>query len=142
VLRGLVPGESDAMTTVAISDKYVDVLSALGDVESAVDLALQRYTIEQITARIGDLRRRDATYRAKYGMEYATFARRAAAEESFIERIERQVSKTWEIDLADWEFCHKGAEDWTHRQDKYGAVDSSPSPQRQDRVDSDRRDGF
>jgi lipase chaperone LimK len=72
------------MTTVAISDKYVDVLSALGDVESAVDLALQRYTIEQITARIGDLRRRDATYRAKYGMEYATFARRAAAEESFI----------------------------------------------------------
>ena len=33
-------------------------------------------------------------------MEYVAFARRAAAEEGFIEQIERQVSKTWEIDLA------------------------------------------
>ena len=103
------------MTTVAISNKYVDVLSALGDLQSAVDLALQRYTIEQITAKVADLRRRDLAYRTKYGMEYVAFARRAAAEEGFIEQIERQMSKTWEIDLADWEFCYEGAKDWTRR---------------------------
>ena len=51
------------MTTVAISNKYVDGLSALGDLQSAVDLALQRYTIEQITAKVADLRRRDLAYR-------------------------------------------------------------------------------
>jgi hypothetical protein len=103
------------MTTIAISEKYVEVLSAFGDMQSAVDLALQRYTIEQITARIAELRRRDADYRLKYGLEYPAFARRTAEDESFVDQIERQVSKTWEIDLADWEYCHEGAKDWTRR---------------------------
>lgn len=103
------------MTTVAIRDKYVEVLSTFGDMQTAIDLALQRYTIEQITARISDLRRRDGEYRMKYGLEYPAFARRVAEEESFVNQIERQVSKTWEIDLADWEYCFEGAKDWTRR---------------------------
>ncbi len=103
------------MTTIAISEKYVEVLSAFGDMQSAVDLALQRYTIEQITARIAELRRRDADYRLKYGLEYPVFARRTSEDEGFVGQIERQVSKTWEIDLADWEFCYEGAKDWTRR---------------------------
>ena len=103
------------MTTVAIREKYVEVLSALGDMQSAVDLALQRYTIEQITARIAELRRRDGDYGNKYGMDYLTFAQRTGAEEGFVNQIERQVSKTWEIDLADWEYCYEGAKDWTRQ---------------------------
>ena len=52
------------MATVAIPEKYVEVLSALGDLQTTVDLALQRYTIEQITAKITDLRQRDQGYQA------------------------------------------------------------------------------
>jgi hypothetical protein len=29
--------------------------------------------------------------------------------------VEAKISKTWELDLADWEFCHKGIEDWTKK---------------------------
>ncbi|MBX7234683.1 MAG: hypothetical protein K1X65_09885 [Caldilineales bacterium] len=103
------------MMTIAIREQYVEVLSAFGDMQSAVDLALQRFTIEQITARSADLRRRDAEYRLRYGLDYLAFARRMAEDEGFVEKIERQVSKTWEIDLADWEYCHEGVKDWTRR---------------------------
>lgn len=103
------------MTIIAISEKYLEVLSAFGDMQSAVDLALQRYTIEQITTRVAELRRRDAEYRRRYGLEYTVFARRVIEDESFVIQIERQVSKTWEIDLADWEYCYEGAKDWTRR---------------------------
>src|SRR5216684_7726799 len=58
------------MTTVTIPDKYAEALRALGDVQMAVDLALQRYTIEQITAKITSLRQRAHGYEAKYGADY------------------------------------------------------------------------
>jgi uncharacterized coiled-coil protein SlyX len=38
-----------------------------------MDLAIQRYTIEQITAKVAELRQRNAQYQAKYGMDYLTF---------------------------------------------------------------------
>ncbi|MEZ2231420.1 hypothetical protein [Microcoleus sp.] len=40
------------MVTVSIKDEYVEVLSALGDLQAAMDLAIQRYTIEQITGKV------------------------------------------------------------------------------------------
>ena len=103
------------MVTVAIQDKYVEMLNVLGDVQAAVDLALQRYTIEQVTAKLSELRRREAGYRAKYGLDYPTFAQRTATDEGFVHKVETQVSKVWEVDLADWEFCYKGIQDWTQR---------------------------
>ena len=36
-------------------------------------------------------------------------------DEEFIKSVEVKISKTWEVDLADWEFCHKGIEDWTRK---------------------------
>ena len=101
------------MTTVAIPEKYVAVLSVLGDVQTAVDLALQRYTIEQITAKIAQLRQRAQGYQAKYGMDYPTFTERVARDEAFVHQIETTINPLWELDVADWEFCAKGSEDWT-----------------------------
>ena len=103
------------MVTVAIQDKYAEMLNVLGDVQAAVDLALQRYTIEQVTAKLSELRQREASYRAKYGLDYPAFAQRTATDEGFVHDIESRVSKVWEADLADWEFCHKGIQDWTQR---------------------------
>ena len=96
------------MTTVAIGDKYVEALKPFGSLEDAVNLALQRYAIEQVTAKMADLRRRDAVYQAKYGMSYPVFAKRAGVDEAFVSMVEDTISKTWEIDLADWEFCYQG----------------------------------
>lgn len=101
------------MTTIDIPEKYVEVLSVLGDVQTAVDLALQRYTIEQITTKLAQLRQRDHDYQAKYGMDYFTFTQRIAHDEAFVHQIETTISSLWEQDLADWEFCVKGVEDWT-----------------------------
>ena len=103
------------MVTVAIKDKYVEALTVFGDLQAAIDLALQRYTIEQMTIRIAQLRRQAATYQAKYGLDYPTFAQRMAENETFINHIEANVTKLWEIDLADWEFCYKGIGDWTQK---------------------------
>jgi hypothetical protein len=102
------------MITVSIPDKYARALNALGDVQAAVDLALQRYTIEQITVKIAQLRQRAQTYEEKYGMDYPTFARRIADDESFVHEVETTINSLWELDAADWEFCVKGIEDWTH----------------------------
>lgn len=102
------------MVTVPIKDEYVEVLTVFGNLETAIDLALQRYTIEQITAKMAELRQRDAAYQAKYKLDYPTFAQRTATDEKFIQRVET-TNKIWEVDLADWEFCHKGIEDWSRK---------------------------
>lgn len=103
------------MTTVAIKDKYAEILTALGGLQDAVNIALQRYTIEQITAKINELRRRDSMYHNQYGLDYPTFAQLIAEDDEFVRQVEANVSKTWEIDLADWEFCYEGIKDWTRK---------------------------
>jgi hypothetical protein len=103
------------MVTVSIKDEYAEVLTTLGELQEAIDLALKRYTIEQITAKINALRHRDAIYQAKYGRDYPTFAQCAAGDEQFVNHVEAHVEKMWEIDLADWEFCYKGIQDWIQK---------------------------
>lgn len=103
------------MVTVSIKDEYVEVLSALGDLQVAMDLAIQRYTIEQITAKVAELRQKNARYHEKYGMDYLTFNQHVSSDEAFINNLESKVTNLWEIDLADWEFCYKGIEDWTRK---------------------------
>jgi len=89
------------MTTVAIQDKFVETLTAFGNLQESVDTALQRYTIEQISSKITELRRRDVEYKTKYGMTYLDFSRRVGEDEAFVQYVEREVNKMWELDLAD-----------------------------------------
>ena len=103
------------MMTVAIREQYADALSVLGNFEESVNIALQRFVIERITAKISELRRREREYRNRYGCDYSEFSRRVAEDAEFLEHIESDVSKLWENDLADWEFCHKGVRDWAKK---------------------------
>jgi hypothetical protein len=103
------------MTTVTVHNKFTEILASFGDVQESVNAAGQRYTIEQVTTKITELRRKDEEYQKKYGMEYSAFVRRASVDEEFVKNTEANVSKIWEADLADWEFCHKGVEDWTKK---------------------------
>lgn len=103
------------MTTVTVQNKFTEILASFGDVQESVNAAVQRYTIEQITNKITELRRKDEEFQKKYGLEYSAFAKRASEDEEFIKTVETNICKTWEVDLADWEFCHKGVEDWTKK---------------------------
>ena len=103
------------MTTVTVSDKFTEILASFGDLQESVNAAVQRYTIDQITTKVNELRRREDELQNKYGMDYSAFAKRTSEDEEFVKTVESNVSKTWEADLADWEFCHKGVEDWTKK---------------------------
>jgi hypothetical protein len=102
--------------SITIKDRYVRMLSSFdSDVQSAVDLALQRYLIDQVTARIASLKRKDRAFQTKYGCDYETFSRRTAEDEGYVKEVEQTINRMWEADQADWEFCHKGIEDWTRQ---------------------------
>jgi hypothetical protein len=101
------------MTTVFINDKYISILSRFGDLQEAVDIALRRYTIDQITDKITELRQKDVGYQTKYKLDYTAFAQQVADDETFVTEVETNTDKMWENDLADWEFCHKRIENWT-----------------------------
>lgn len=103
------------MTTITVQDKYITALSALGDLRAAIDQALQRYTIEQIVDKIAQLRRLDRKFQAKYGLDYPAFAEQITEDTAFVQEIEATINPLWEADLAEWEFCVRGAEDWTRR---------------------------
>ncbi|MFZ5908643.1 MAG: hypothetical protein ACOYYU_01350 [Chloroflexota bacterium] len=103
------------MTTIAVQKKYADILATFGDLQDSVNIALQRYAIEQITSKVNELRQRNAKYRDKYGVDYPAFSARISEDEEYVKHIESNISKTWEIDLADWEFCYKGIDDWTRK---------------------------
>jgi len=103
------------MATVTVENKFTEILASFGDVQESVNTAVQRYTIEQITNKITELRRKDDEFQKKYGMDYSSFAKRTSDDEEFVKSTETTISKTWEADLADWEFCHTGVEDWTQK---------------------------
>lgn len=103
------------MTTVTVQNKFTEILAAFGDVQESVNAAVQRYTIEQITDKITELRRKDEEFQKKYGLEFSAFVKRTSEDEEFVKAVEANISKIWEADLADWEFCHKGVEDWTKK---------------------------
>ncbi|WP_071191514.1 hypothetical protein [Trichormus sp. NMC-1] len=103
------------MVTVSIKDEYIEVLSALGDLQESMDLALKQYTLDKIAVKIAELRQRDVKYQEKYQLDYSKFCQKIFEDEAFMQQIESSVNKTWEIDLADWEFCHKGVEDWIQK---------------------------
>ena len=107
------------MINVVVRDKYLETLNTLGDIQSAVDAALERYTIEQILGKIETLRAQQNVYETKYGMDYGTFAEHVAQDATFARTLEARGNKTWEADLLDWEFCAKGIEDWKRRLQKF-----------------------
>jgi hypothetical protein len=103
------------MITVSIKNEYAEILSNFGNLEEAMELAIKRYTLEQITSKIAELKRKSADYQNKYQIDYQTFCQKIEQDETFINVIETNIDKLWEIDLSDWEFCEEGIKDWTNK---------------------------
>lgn len=72
---------------------------------------MQTLTADQIRSKITELKQRDTAYAQKYGMSYETFMQNLETIE-FVKKVEAEITKTWELDLIEWEFCHEGAKDW------------------------------
>lgn len=103
------------MVTVSIKNEYAEILSNFSNLEEAMELAIKRYTLEQITTKIAELKRKSAYYQNKYQIDYLTFCQKIERDEEFINAIENNIDKLWEIDLSDWEFCDQGIKDWTNK---------------------------
>ena len=103
------------MVTVSIKDEYADILNTFGDLHDSIELALKRYVTEKISSKIDELKKKDAMYTRKYGMDYIVFSENITDDESFVKQLEKDISKTWEIDMNDWEFSYKGIMDWTKK---------------------------
>jgi len=46
-------------------------------------------------------------FQKKYGKDYNLFCRLVAEDENYVEKIEKDITKLWESDLSEWEFCHR-----------------------------------
>jgi hypothetical protein len=110
----MISGRRTAMTTFAIDQKYIDVLSALGNVNDRLEEAVRRYTIEQIASEITRYRQEVAQFEATYGMTYDVFCDKIAAEKGFARTIEKE-RPMWEADLNAWEFYAEGLKTWLGR---------------------------
>jgi len=104
------------MTIAVIKNSYTEILHSFGkDLQSAVDTALQKYLIDMVTSKIAELRKKELIFEAKYKYDYKTFSQRIAEDEEFAVYTENNINKMWESELAEWEFCHKGIDDWTKK---------------------------
>ena len=103
------------MTTVTVQNKFTEILASFGDVQESVNAAVQRYTIDQVTTKITELRRKDEEFQKKYGLDFSAFTKRTSEDEEYVKTVEANINKSWEADLVEWEFCHKGVEDWTKK---------------------------
>jgi hypothetical protein len=103
------------MVNIAIHQKYIQALQVFGDLQETIEQALQRYAVERITEKIVKLSEREKAYQAQYGMKYPLFEKKIAEDYDFATHVEKDIALTWELDLADWEFCYKGIQDWTRK---------------------------
>lgn len=100
------------MEKIVVKDIYLEALGALGDLYEEIEAAVRRHIVERISDKIALLRAEDRQWEEKYGCDYQTFVEKTRNDPDFVERL-HQEQPTWELDLAHWEFCHKGAEDWS-----------------------------
>jgi hypothetical protein len=102
------------MTTIAVDQKYVDILNVFGDVPKQVEKAIRQYTVEQIQAEIEKCARENAYFEKKYGVTYEEFKERSVLDEDFYNRL-RQIEQLWERDSIQWEFYVEGLKEWLGR---------------------------
>ena len=108
--------ETGITNSIKVKSRYAQLLSTFDmDLQTAVDDALQRYLVEQIRIKIKALKKKDQAFQKKYGKDYNLFYRLVAEDENYVEQIEKDITKLWESDLSEWEFCHEGIKDWTEQ---------------------------
>lgn len=100
-----------SVDVVTVSPRYTEILAPLGNVQRAVDEAVRRYTIEEVSDLLAQLRREIRRYEEQFGCRYEVFYTRITTDEAFVTGLREQHS-TWERDFHQWEFYAEELREW------------------------------
>ncbi len=98
------------MATVSIKNVYLEMLSAIGRVDSIVEEAVRKYLIDNCVQRVEKAKSKTGEFEKRYNCRYLDF-RLTVSDEKQFEKIEKE-HPTWEADLEEWEYWQKELEEW------------------------------
>ena len=101
-------------TSLNLDTRYVDVLSALGNLEETLQEAVRSYAVTQIGERIVKLQHEISGFQKRYGLSYVEFYAQVTSDEEFVTRL-RQSHPTWERDFNSWEYYIEELHEWLGR---------------------------
>ena len=99
------------MTTVAIQDRYMKVLSMFGDTQQIAQEAIREYLRRRARERVARIVLEEAELEARYGMGLESFRQRVATDEEYLTRLNRK-QPLWEEDLAHWSYVFEEMKEW------------------------------
>ena len=99
---------------VEIDDGLVKVLTSLGNLEEITQIALKRYSIDEILKRTEELKKKITEWETKYNMSYDQFQTKIVNDEQFLNSL-NQKHPMWEADFMYWESQQRELEQWMKR---------------------------
>ena len=107
---------SEISCQVTIPDKYQEILQIVGDLQSAVDNAIRRYTLELASEQIEKCEKEIVHFQNKYGCSYETFLEGITNGNNpeFLESLNHN-HPTWEADFNVWETYVEELQRWRQR---------------------------
>ena len=99
------------MTTIAIQDQYMKVLSRFGDEQQVAQNAIQEYIGRKAREQVARIVLEQAELEARYGMNLKTFRQRIATDEEYLDWL-NQKQPLWEEDLAHWSYTSEEMKEW------------------------------
>ena len=98
------------MATISIKNIYLEMLRAIGRVDSVVEEAVRKYLIDTCVERLEKAKSKTREFETLYNCEYPDFHPRLSDEKQF-KKIEKE-HPTWEADSAEWEYWEKEFTEW------------------------------
>lgn len=87
--------------TIALQDNLLELVQTLGEPATVVPAAVRLYVVDHSLQRLDIAEERVRAYSQRYAMDYATFNRRVALDEAYLDRLNRQ-HPLWESDAIEW----------------------------------------
>ena len=103
--------------SIPVQENLVELLRALGNLETVTAAALRRYAVDYCLERIERAERQIAFYEQQYASDYETFNRRICTDADFLDEINR-THPTWEADATEWIYRIEEAQEWRERSER------------------------
>ena len=87
--------------TIALQDNMLELVRTLGEPATVVPAAVRRYVVDRSLQRLEAAEEIVRTYAQRYEMDYATFNRRVALDQAYLDRV-NQEHQLWEYDAIEW----------------------------------------
>lgn len=100
--------------TIALQDNMLELVHTLGEPATVVPAAVRRYVVDRSLQRLEAAEERVRTYAQRYEMDYATFNRRVALDQAYLDQL-NQEHPLWEADAIEWAQWAEEVELWRER---------------------------